>query len=373
MIGIITPYKVNNYGTKLQAYAMQCLMNQYEEAELLGFVPGSDSRLMSVLGKMYLKVTQKRRKKTYKTPKMQQRDRKISTFDTYYRFGRRFKGNAEWNKEIKKYSAVVCGSDQLWEPTNVIADYFTMTLVPDEINKFSYAASFGVNSIPKSMTKRYRKFLSRLNHISVREEQGKKIVKETTGLDAQVVLDPTLMIDREEWSALASKSKLCIEEPYVFCYFLGTNPDHRSFAKKLAAEQGLKLVTFPHFKEYNEADKDFGDMPIYDADPTDFLSLIANAAYVCTDSFHGTVFSIIFGRQVAVFERFQSASAESTNSRIYTLLDSLGMTEQLFHTEAETDAFVSKPIEYQAVNDRLEALKAESFRFLDHAIGHERS
>lgn len=373
MIGIITPYKVNNYGTKLQAYAMQCLMNKYDDAELLGFVSASDSRITSILGKVYLKAKLKLSgKKTIKTPEMQKRDKAINTFDSHYKFGREFRGNSEWKKEIQKYNAVVCGSDQLWAPLNVIADYFTLTLVPDEINKFSYAASFGINSVPSSMKRRYKKFLSRLNSVSVREEQGKKIVKDVAGLDAQVVLDPTLMIDRDEWAALADESELRIDTPYVFCYFLGTNPEHREFAKKLAKEKGLTLVTIPHFDEYNEADKDFGDMPLYEADPADFLSLIKNASYICTDSFHGTVFSVIFNRQVAVFERFQNQSAESTNSRIHTLLENLGMTSQLFNSKDQTDEFVNSIIDYNAVNVRFNELKEDSFGFLDKAIGHER-
>ena len=373
MIGIITPYKVNNYGTKLQAYAMQCLMSKYDDAELLGFVPASDSRITSVLGKVYLKAKLKLSgKKPAKTPEMQKRDKAINSFDSHYKFGRKFKGNSEWKKEIKKYNAVVCGSDQLWAPSNVIADYFTLTLVPDEINKFSYAASFGINSVPSSMRRRYKKFLSRLNSISVREEQGKNIVKDVAGLDAQVVLDPTLMIGKEQWAKLADESKIKIDSPYVFCYFLGTNPEHRNFAKKLAEEKGLKLVTIPHFKEFNEADKDFGDIPLYEADPADFLSLIANAAYVCTDSFHGTVFSVIFNRQVAVFERFQNKSAESTNSRIYTLLENLGMTSQLFKSKDQKDDFVNNEIDYNEVNSRFEELKKDSFGYLDKAIGHER-
>lgn len=373
MIGIITPYKVNNYGTKLQAYAMQCLMNKYDDAELLGFVSASDSRITSVLGKIYLKIEAKfGGKKPAKTPEMQKRDKAINSFDSHYKFGRVFKGNSEWKKEIQKYNAVVCGSDQLWAPSNVIADYFTLTLVPDEINKFSYAASFGINSVPSPMRRRYKKFLSRLNSISVREEQGKNIVKDVAGLDAQVVPDPTLMIEKEQWVKLADESKLKIDKPYVFCYFLGTNPEHRNFAKKLAEEKGLTLVTIPHFKEFNEADKDFGDIPLYEADPADFLNLIANASYVCTDSFHGTVFSVIFNRQVAVFERFQNKSAESTNSRIYTLLENLGMTAQLFNSKDQKDDFVNNKIDYNEVNSRFEELKEDSFRFLDKAIGHER-
>ena len=373
MIGIITPYKVNNYGTKLQAYAMQQLMNKYEDAELLGFIPATDSRITSVLGKMYLNILKRiKKRKSFKTPEMRLRDKTIAAFDKYYHFGREFRGNSEWNREIRKYDSVVCGSDQLWAPTNVIADYFTLTMVPEEINKFSYAASFGIDNVPAFLKRKYHKYLSRLNSISVREEQGRTIVRDIAGVDAQLVLDPTLMVDRQEWLRLAKESKISIDKPYVFCYFLGTNPVHRQFARKLAQEQGMTLVTIPHFRQYNKADVDFGDMPLYEVGPAEFINLIAGASFVCTDSFHGTVFSAIFERQVAVFERFQVDSVESTNSRIYTLLQNLGMMQQLFQNETQTQDFSGEQIDYKAVIDRLEALKTDSFCYLDKAIGHER-
>lgn len=373
MIGIVTPYKVVNYGTKLQAYAMQLLMNKYDDAELLGFIPGTDRRVSSVLGKIYLKIKKKSKNTNlHNRENIVKREKAINSFDENYKFGKIVKGNSAFNKEIKKYNAIVCGSDQLWAPSNVIADYFTLTLIPEEINKFSYAASFGINEVPRFLKPRYKRFLSRLNSISVREEQGGKIVKEVAGRDVTVVLDPTLMLDKKEWGNMAEKSKINIDEPYVFCYFLGTAPEHRAFAKKLAISQGLKLVSIPHFKGWNKSDEDFGDIQIYEAGPIEFLRLIQKARFVCTDSFHGTIFSIIFNRQVAVFERFRKNSSESTNSRIYTLLDSLGINGVLCFNENEVERFTNQKIQYNLVNSRLDVLKNRSYIYLDTALGKKR-
>lgn len=370
MIGIVTPYKINNYGTKLQAYAMQQLMRKYDDAELLGFVPGSDYRINAVIGKLYLKTSRALKTRTVveETVEMKRRAKVIAEFDKNYYFGNKVKGNNALKVELQKYDSIVCGSDQLWAPSNVIADYFTLTIIPDHINKFSYAASFGVNQVPVSLKSKYKRYLSRLNAISVREEQGKNIVKAVSDKDAQIVLDPTFMLEADEWESISQMSSICELEPYIFCYFLGTNLNHRKFAEKLAKDTGKKLVTFPHFKVWNEVDVNFGDERIYEAGPAEFVKLIHYADYICTDSFHGTVFSIIFNRQVAVFERFQKGTVESTNSRIYNLLKNLGMEDRLYTDETDVNRAIRTHIDYETVNEKLRRLKEKSFQFLDGAL-----
>lgn len=302
------------------------------------------------------------------TKEMKEREAAIAAFDEQYCFGRRIKGNRKLRKELKRYDVVVCGSDQLWAPSNVISDYFTLTIIPTSIRKISYAASFGVDKVPNVLKCRYKRFLSRFEAISVREERGRELIYELIGRDAKVVLDPTLMLEKEEWNYLSEQSRIKIGEPYIFCYFLGTNQKHRDFAKELAKRTQTKIVTFPHFKIHNTADENFGDEPIYNAGPIEFLRLIRNAEYVCTDSFHGTVFSLIFERSVAVFERFEKDSAESTNSRIYTLLDNVGILDSIYRDEKDVESYLSNKIDYEAIQKKLDYLREKSFRFLDEAI-----
>lgn len=373
MIGIVTPYKISNYGTKLQAYAMQQVMGKYDDSEILGFVPSTDYRMHAVIGKIYLKISRCFRKnnKRMETELMKKRTVAIHSFDKYYRFGRKIEGNASLKKYIGNYNLIVCGSDQLWAPSNVIADYFTLTLIPSNVRKISYAASFGVSSVPFYLKSRYRKFLSEFDQIAVREDQGRHIVMDLSGREAEVVLDPTLMLKREEWENLCQDGEIKVESPYIFCYFLGVDEKHRTFAKSLAKQKKINLVTIPHFKEWNAADENFGDEQIYEAGPVEFLNLIKNAEYVCTDSFHGTVFSILFNKQVAIFERFSNNSVESTNSRIYTLLDSLGLSQHIFHDESEVGKFVSQRIDYEIVGDKLDQLRKKSYQYLENAINNK--
>lgn len=371
MIGIVTVYTVPNYGTKLQAYAMQNIMSKYDKAELIGFVSKTDTRPSAVFGKLYLKVHRKRNIHVTR-PDIEQtkiREKAIASFDKYYNFGKTIKGTTNLRKEAHKYRAIVCGSDQLWAPINVIADYYTLTAFPKDMIRFSYAASFGVSEIPTKLKKKYTVFLKRLSKISVREESGAQIVQELTGYNAQVVLDPTLMVERREWEALCKTKKESGSGNYIFCYFLGKQMKHREFVNELAKLTGKQIITIPHFKEWNEADQNFGDIQLYNVDPVDFLNYIKNADIVCTDSFHGTVFSLIFNCKVAVFERFNKASRESTNSRIYSLLKQLNLESQLITEETSVEGFLQNEIPYNTVEKRLQSLRADSFAYLDAVLG----
>ena len=371
MIGIVTPYKTPNYGTKLQAYAMQELMSEYDQAEILGFIPSSDMRLTSVIGKIVLKVIKKKRN-IQNDINNQIRVSALNSFNKEYRFGEEIKGNTNLKRKIKKYDAIVCGSDQLWAPTNVIADYFTLSIVPRDINTLSYAASFGVAYIPNYLRHRYKRFLNRLNNIAVREIDGVKLVKELSGRDAELVLDPTLMIGSGKWRELAQEAHISIEMPYMFCYFLGEDVKHREIAKEIASKRNLKIVTFPHLKKYVFVDDGFGDFNFYDATPIDFLSLVQKASFVCTDSFHGTAFSILFKRDFYVFERFGKDSKESTNNRIYSLLEMLCLNNRLIGNNEETRSDFLKDIDYSIAYDRLLCNRQKSFQYLDKALNMTR-
>lgn len=367
MIGIVTPYKIPNYGTKLQAYAMQELMLKYDDAEILGFVPSTDMRFSSIIGKIYLKLLRVNSSKKNGTEN-EKRNAAINSFDKEYRFGEKIEGNITLKKKIRKYKSVVCGSDQLWAPTNVIADYFTLSIIPNEINRFSYAASFGVSEIPSRLHNRYKRFLSRLNNIAVRENRGVEIVKELSGREAELVLDPTLMVDTEKWKTLSSKSEISINQPYLFCYFLGENEFHREVARKIACEKGIKIATFPHLKKHNTADENFGDYSYFDATPIDFLNLIKNASFVCTDSFHGTVFSILFSRNFYAFERFKNNTSESTNNRIYSLLEILDLQDRLISDRENIKEDGAPYIDYTKVYEKLSYYRQKSFRYIEKSL-----
>ncbi|MBR4623629.1 MAG: polysaccharide pyruvyl transferase family protein [Clostridia bacterium] len=265
------------------------------------------------------------------------------------------------------YRAVVVGSDQLWLPSNIAGDYYTLSFVPDDVKKIAYATSFGVSKIAKGQEDKAKAFLSRIEYLSAREESGQKIIKDHTGRDVPLVCDPALLLTAEEWDEEANVKRL-LEEPYIFCYFMGNNPWQRQFVTSLKKITGCKVVALLHLDQYIKSDEEYVDYAPYDVGPADFISLVKNADYVCTDSFHGSVFSIIYGRKFFTFKRFSENATLSTNSRIDTLLGRMGLQSRLVKESCTVEDMLSREIDQVAVQRKLIEFRKESLRYLIEAL-----
>lgn len=298
--------------------------------------------------------------------KMAQRD---SAFDKFchdsFKVSRKFESWEDLKEACLNYDAVIVGSDQLWLPSNVAGDYYTLTFAPDEVKKISYATSFGIGAVPTKMKEKYSNFLNRINYLSARETSGQKIIKSCTGKEVQLVCDPTILLEVEDWSEIAS-SRL-VNGDYIFCYFMGDNPVQREFVKKLAKKENCRIVALLHLDQYIPADEHYVDEAPYNISPLDFVSLVKNAKYICTDSFHGTVFSIIFSKNFFTFKRFNKKTSLSTNTRLTSLLNYFDLNDRLF-TGLES---VEEKIEvknYYIVQEKLRLFREESIRYLMTSI-----
>lgn len=265
----------------------------------------------------------------------------------------------------KNYDAFLCGSDQLWLPMNLGSHFYTLEFAPDNKPKIAYATSFGVSEIPKSQKRATKKYLERFQALSSRELRGSQIIKELTGIDAVTVCDPTLLLTGDEWFEIIPSNR-SVEKPYIFAYFLGNNESHRTETMKLAKEKGLPVVTVPFLDNFVECDKTFGDRQMYDLDSADFVNLIRNAEYVVTDSFHGSVFSILNHKKFVTFSRFSDESKQSRNSRIESLFSLTGLASR--HCTGNVLDVIDKDIDFIAVDEKLSALRKESIEFLDNAL-----
>ena len=206
-------------------------------------------------------------------------------------------------------------------------------------------------------------------YLSSREESGAKLIKKITGKDVPVTVDPTLTLDKIEWEEYCQYSKIEIpKSPYIFCYLLGDNAEHREIIKSLKQMTGCQIITMPHFKKFVTADVGFADQELFEVSPSDFVKLIANAEYVCTDSFHGTVFSNIYEKKYFVFERYQTNNIKSTNSRIYSLLNLLGTNNRLIKSVQELNEIYMEPIQYIEVKEKLEIIKNGTEEYLKSAL-----
>lgn len=382
-VAIVSCYFKKNYGSMLQAYATQkVLENENIENETINIEKNVDfkngksrfyksqifnfSFVKSKLGMIKLKID-KIFNKNLKT-NLHIRDLEFEKFKKIFNLTKPFNTYKEMEKESKNYSSVIVGSDQLWLPVNVVADYYTLNWVPDEINKISYATSFGVSVIPNKYIKEYRDFLKRINYISVREKNACKLVEDISGRKAELVCDPTLLLSKNEWMEIQQENQK-IEGDYIFCYFLGKNIEHRKFAERLKEKTGYKIVSLNHCDEYVKYSDKFADEIPYDIGPGEFVNLIRNAKYVCTDSFHGTVFSLINEVEFFTFERFSNKNSRmSTNSRIYSLLDLVNLKDRLLKGSESVEDVIKLKINFDSVNNILSEFRDKSKKFLIQAL-----
>lgn len=382
-IGLCIAYKENhnNYGTSLLGYAtLKIIENLGYDYEIIYYRKQRNiyellRTLPLILITGGISVIKNRMKAKYNLKKfpdyakgIQERTAAVNGFKEKYitKHLRTYAGFNNLCAGSLNYNLIIVGSDQVWLPVGLYTKFFNLLFVDEGIPKMSYSSSFGVSGIPFWQKKATRKYLDRFNAIGVREIRGKEIVESLTKQTATVVLDPTLLIDKDEWESLTKDCELVLKEEYIFCYFLGSNQDARKAATELKSETGLKIVFFRHMDEYIEADEQFGDYTPYNTDPADFVNYIKNARYVCTDSFHGTVFSIHFQRNFITFYRFDSNSKNSRNSRIDSLFSLLGLEQRLFKEDIISE--ILEPVDYDRVNEKLSVLKDESMHFLESNI-----
>lgn len=268
----------------------------------------------------------------------------------------------------KNYDVIVVGSDQVWTPLSLPNKFFNLLFVDDSVRKVAYASSFGVSVIPKFQRKVTGHFLDRFYRIGVREERGKEIVDVLSNQKAIVVADPTMLLCAKEWEDEIYNGIDRKEiDPYIFCYFLGTNFEARKAAERLQMKTGYKIITLRHMDEYYAPDEAFGDFAPYDVDPNGFLRLIHDAEYVLTDSFHCSAFSIQFHKQFITFYRFAQGCKTGRNSRIDSLFNVLGIKrERIFNGDIMC---ICNHIEWNVIDDKLKKLRNDSIEFLITSLG----
>ena len=388
---IVSCYFQHNYGSMLQAYATQMALDKldYEnetidiagfnqeikKAKILYFAKASltSDILISKLGMAKNVLIKKFSKNDYARLSKVRSDRFDAFGKKYFRLSSRYSSKEELGKKCdENYSSVLVGSDQLWLPGNIAADYYTLNFVPTTVNSIAYATSFGQSSLPKDSAKKATIFLKKIKHIGVREESGQKLVKKLAGRNVPVVCDPTLLFTGDEWMKIQKKEPI-IKGKYILCYFLGNNPPHREFAEKLKKETGCKIVALTHLDEFVKSDEGYADETPYNIDPADFLNLIRNAEYVCTDSFHCSVFSILYKKEFYTFRRYNRNTRQSTNSRLDTLFKITGIEGRLLAGDEKIVDCLNIKTDFDEAHKKLAGVRQQSYEYLKVALQDEGS
>lgn len=386
-VGIISLYHHNyNYGGLLQAYALQLILkkNGYNakqisfdrsqscspiaekvirrsfiqslEYVLLGCCRRAHKIIFSIFCASEISNT---------TNYINQRKELMEVFASSIDHTEVFGNNIKDTNNL--FDAFICGSDQIWNPLYTRSAFF-LDFVEKGKLKIAYAASIGQDKLSELQSTYIARKIDSFDAVSVREETARILLEKSSKQTAQVVLDPTLLLTTNEWTN--SAREYSIDREYLFVYFLGNNKDIRKIAKHFAVQNKLTIVTIPHARgRYYSADFHFGDICIYDADPLQFTSLIRNAKYILTDSFHACVFSVLFKKQFVAFEPFYADKRKKMTSRIYDFLQLLSLDSQLISTD---DYWQRKTIpfaEYSIENDQiLDKARRESLDFLLHTL-----
>ena len=266
-----------------------------------------------------------------------------------------------------RYDYFVAGSDQVWHgwknDRRELEYFLLMFATPSQ--RLTIAPSFGFDEFPKKYLKTYKKGLKGFVYLSVREERGAELIKELTGKDATVLLDPTMLIDTSEWLKILKKPSQYIDDNYIFVYALGGfKGEVKEKTCKLADELGLQVI------DIMDIDSDF----YIHTRPDEFLYWIHNARLVVTDSFHASVFSILFNRPFVVTER---SDIKGMGSRLDTLFNKFGITGR--HFDELKDGFDNAGavrdelfvVDYSSVPEVLEAERKKAVEFYKKCFREE--
>lgn len=390
-IGLAVVTYKDNFGSALQTYATQYTLNQLGYETCIFDIEGvhkdiNKKKIMFYLSRVFEKDERKYlldnlisrfRKKTNAASdkyaeNMRVRHRMYVDFNKkWLKFFPRVNGWKALTSQSSSCSHVVVGSDQLWRPSNIAGCYFTLEFVPDNIDKIALSTSFGVSDLPKSIRPHAKKFLNRINSISVREDTGRKIVYKLTGKKIPVVCDPTMLLTAEQWMEI-QEEKPFTDGKYILVYFMGDNPEHRDFVRRLKAATGYKVVGLLHGATYLSVDEGLADEEPYNVGPSEFINLIRNAEYMCTDSFHGTVFSILNRTQFFSFRRYEDTSEFSTNDRLHTLLKWTGLSERMLYGNEEIAQSMDLSINWDSVSDRISERRKAAKEYLIDALKKKR-
>lgn len=376
-VGILTTFRQPNWGSVLQAYALQKII------EGLGYnTEVIDYRYPNEFhwerGKMWGKPREKTLKNLLKEMKqtileiLGMRSTPImkllnSFISREMRVSKPILSHEELHANPPIYDIYVSGSDQIWNPNSMLGDLsYMFDFAPLNSKKISYASSFSCKSIPAKLKKQYEESLSDFSALSVRENNGKEIIKELLERDAMVVLDPTLLLTRVYWNAIADKaSKVKLPKQYILCYMLSY-----TFEVDKPMGQLLQLVqakyNMPVIALNKIPDSFHGDIvnlpKSYSKGIEEFLYLIKEASIIVSSSFHGTAFALNFGKPLIAM------GARNEDDRVLSLLSNMDMVSHFVYSDKISNANIEVYYDEDKEQNILNTLRSDSLNFLKDSL-----
>lgn len=355
-IGIVTWYSGGyNYGSSLQAFAMQTIINELGyETEFINYTGDKKlfQKIKDMLKKPFLFLF---KKKVYlswlASDEWTQSNLRISN---------RYRDWDELKAKAQKYDAIVCGSDQIWRHNGdgLIDDFYFLQFVSPE-KRISYAPSIARDYIDGRIKDKFQKNIREIMYLSIREENGAKLIKRETGCSAKVVLDPTLLLSSERWSHEMGQEKK-VDGKYIFCYLLTKNKKYNKEIYEFSNKININTIAPAII-----SNDSFSSMPM---DCFKFLKFIKNAKFVITDSYHGLLFCLIFKKSFAIYKRFDDFDKQSQNSRIFNVLMKTNLFDRIVGEHNTLYKIYNREINYKKIDKIIEKEQVESKLFLINAI-----
>ena len=355
-IGIVTQPLHNNYGGILQNYALQQVLKRLGHTPVtLDFIPQTPLwRFVLSMCKSLTLYFIPGRRHPFACYRSKRNNRMQAFVENYIKRTRPVKKYS--SKLLRKYhiEGLIVGSDQVWRPCyNVyLEDMFLAFARKSKIKKIAYSASFGVNTMEfsKLQLKRCASLLQQFDKVSVREASGVDLCRDYFHVDAELVLDPTLLLDKSDYERLCTNVPRRTEK-FIACYLLDPTEEQQWHIDRMA--QYLHMTT-KYFTSYHSASLTVEE----------WLAMFRDAAYVVTDSFHGTIFSIVFEKPFITI-----ANNVRGVDRFVSLLRTVGLETQLIYSaEKLTEELYCDPINWQTVDIALSTCKEKSMTYLEKSL-----
>lgn len=332
-VGIVTFHDADNFGAMLQSYGLQSALRKLgAQSSFLDF-PAKAAAQEAPASPLMQRILQHR----------EHRQQLFADFRKQYLNCEPFDGS-----QAEEYDLFIAGSDQVWNPAITGGEgKYLLTFAPGE-KRSAYAASFGTAALPENCRAYFADQLQKFSHISVREKSGAELVETLTGKQPRVDLDPTMLMEGAQWEPLMAQPKET--EPYMLLITVQNDMNLLRMATKLAESRQLKLkvISASFFPP-------LGFQPWSDVSVGDWLRLVHDAQVVLSSSFHGLVFSILFHKEF--YSNPLISGLEDRNTRITDLMDMLGLPARPAGMEAA-------PVDWASVDDRLAALREDSWSYL---------
>lgn len=364
-VGIITLHRVTNYGSVLQAYALQEKIKELGyDASIIDYKPARVKMINMLKGLKYKNNILKKSLIVRTIVRLIMLPSYVIRFKTFNKFVSKYLNlsrssyieECDFFDNIPNYDIYCTGSDQVWnsEWNGKIDKPLFLNFTPNESKKISYAASFGKVKLDDWEVDETRKLLLRYNAISVRELSGLDILKKLNISNVKCVLDPTLLLDGNNWRSLSSNKFK--NEDYILVYNLNRNKKIHDYAIKLSKRTGYKIkyITYQLHDFYKK-----GHM-YCNTSVENYLSLIDNAKFIVTDSFHGVAFSINFNKNFIVIY------PNKFSSRLESILKITNLKNRVVNDKNDDDLL--KNIDYTTVNYIINQKREESIKWLINSL-----